>query len=92
MWEYNSDPPKFKRRIPMSQVTIYTLPSCVQCDSTKRYLKREMIEFVEVKLQDDPQAHEMVTSKGFTQAPIVMAGEEAWSGFRLDKLKELKAA
>ncbi len=76
----------------MSQVTVYTLPSCVQCDSTKRYLQREMIEFVEVKLQDDPQAYEMVTAKGFTQAPIVMAGERIWSGFRMDELKLLKAA
>lgn len=76
----------------MSQVTVYTLPSCVQCDSTKRYLKRQMIDFVEVKLQDDPQAHEMVMAKGFTQAPIVVAGEQAWSGFRLDKLQSLKAA
>jgi glutaredoxin-like protein NrdH len=51
-----------------------------------------MIEFVEVKLQDDPEAHQMVMAKGFTQAPIVMAGEDAWSGFRLDKLQTLKAA
>ena len=76
----------------MPQVTVYTLPSCVQCDSTKRYLQREMIDFVEVKLQDDPQAYEMVTAKGFTQAPVVMAGERAWSGFRMDELKLLKAA
>jgi glutaredoxin-like protein NrdH len=51
-----------------------------------------MIEFVEVKLQDDPQAYEMVMAKGFTQAPIVMAGERMWSGFRMDELKALKAA
>jgi glutaredoxin-like protein NrdH len=51
-----------------------------------------MIDFLEVKLQDDPQAHEMVMAKGFTQAPIVMAGGDAWSGFRLDKLQALKAA
>ena len=76
----------------MSKVTVYTLPACVQCDSTKRYLKRELIEFEEVKLQDDPQAYEMVRAKGFTQAPIVVAGEDVWSGFRLDKLKSLKAA
>lgn len=76
----------------MSQVTVYTLPSCAQCETTKSYLRRELIEFVEVKLQDDPQAYEMITAKGFTQAPIVVAGEEAWSGFRMDKLKQLKPA
>lgn len=76
----------------MSQVTIYTLPACSQCDTTKRYLKKNLIEFEEVKLQDDPQAYEMVMAKGFSQAPIVVVGEDAWSGFRLDKLQELKAA
>lgn len=76
----------------MSQVTVYTLPACPQCDTTKRYLKKEFIEFKEVQLQNDPQAYEMIISKGFTQAPIVMVGEDAWSGFRLDKLQELKAA
>jgi glutaredoxin-like protein NrdH len=86
------DPLKLKKDYFMSQVTVYTLPSCVQCDSTKRYLKRELIDFVEVKLQDDPQAYEMVMAKGFTQAPIVMAGERMWSGFRMDELKLLKAA
>ena len=76
----------------MSQVTVYTLPACVQCDSTKRYLNRELIEFVEVNLQDDPGAYEMIKAKGFTQAPIVMAGERIWSGFRMDELRLLKAA
>jgi len=76
----------------MSQVTVYTLPACPQCETTKRYLQKEFIEFEEVKLQEDTGAYEMIRAKGFTQAPIVMAGEEAWSGFRLDKLLELKAA
>lgn len=76
----------------MSQVTIYTLPACPQCDTTKRYLKRQLIEYSEVSLQDDPEAYEMVRAKGFTQAPIVMVGDDAWSGFRLDKLQALKAA
>lgn len=76
----------------MSQVTIYTLPACSQCDTTKRYLKKQLIEFDEVKLQDDPQAYEMIMARGFSQAPIVVVGEDAWSGFRLDKLQALKAA
>lgn len=51
-----------------------------------------MIEYVEVSLQDDPGAYEMVKAKGFTQAPVVMAGERIWSGFRMDELRLLKAA
>lgn len=76
----------------MSKVTVYTLPACVQCDSTKRYLQREMIEFDEVKLHETPEALEMVRGMGYTAAPVVVAGESHWSGFRMDKLDELKAA
>lgn len=76
----------------MSKVTVYTLPSCVQCDSTKRYLQRNLIEYNEVKLQEAPEELEKLKAMGFTAAPIVVAGESRWSGFRPDKLDLLKAA
>jgi glutaredoxin-like protein NrdH len=76
----------------MSKVMVYTLPSCVQCDSTKRYLKRFDIEYEEVKLQEDPGAMEIVKTMGYTAAPIVVAGDSHWSGFRMDRLDTLKAA
>ena len=73
-------------------VQLYTLPACVQCDATKRYLKRNQIDFEEIALQDDPQALEMIRGMGYTAAPVVMAGESHWSGFRMDMLDTLKAA
>ncbi len=82
--------PKLNRKNPMPQVTVYSLPACVQCETTKLYLRKEFIEFTEVQLQNDPQAYEMIRERGFTQAPVVIAGENAWSGFRLDKLQLLK--
>ena len=76
----------------MSKVTVYTLPSCVQCDTTKRYLQRNLIEFNEIKLQDDPGAMETIKAMGYSQAPVVVAGEARWSGFRPDQLELLKVA
>jgi glutaredoxin-like protein NrdH len=70
-------------------VTVYTLPACVQCDSTKRSLKKNNIPFQEVDLSQDPDALEMVRELGYTAAPVVMAGEDHWSGFRPDKLAAL---
>lgn len=70
-------------------VNVYTLPACVQCDSTKRWLTRNGVEYAEIGLQDAPEALERFKSLGFTQAPIVEAGESVWSGFRMDKLTEL---
>ena len=74
-------------------ITVYTLPACVQCDTTKRYLTNQAIQFEEVNIAEDSAAYEMIREKGFTAAPVVMVkhddAEEAWSGFRLEKLQKL---
>ncbi len=70
-------------------VTVYTLPACVQCDSTKRLLTKNEIPFEEVDLSQDSDALAMVRELGYTAAPVVMAGEDHWSGFRPDKLATL---
>ena len=75
----------------MREVIVYTLPACVQCDSTKRYLKKNFVEYKEVNLADDPASLEMVRSLGYTSAPVVIAGDESWSGFRMDMLAKLHA-
>ncbi len=70
-------------------VTVYTLPACVQCESTKKYLKNKDVPFEVVDLSEDASAMEMVKSLGYQAAPVVVAGEEHWSGFRPDKLSAL---
>jgi glutaredoxin-like protein NrdH len=70
-------------------VTVYTLPACVQCDSTKRVLKKNSVEFNEVDLSQDEGAYEMVKALGYQSAPVVIAGDVHWSGFRPDMLNTL---
>lgn len=70
-------------------VTVYTLPACVQCDSTKRVLTRNGVEYQEVDLSQDADALSMVRELGYTAAPVVMSGDDHWSGFRPDKLATL---
>lgn len=70
-------------------VTVYTLPACVQCDSTKRLLTKNEIEYREVDLSANPEALTMVKELGYTAAPVVVAGDDHWSGFRPDKLATL---
>lgn len=70
-------------------VTVYTLPSCVQCDSTKRMLTRNGIEFQSVDLSQDESAMVMVKGLGYSAAPIVVTGDDHWSGFRMDKISAL---
>jgi len=72
-------------------VTVYTLPACVQCDSTKRMLQRNQVDYDEVDMSQDPLALEMVKTMGYTSAPVVVADQEHWSGFRMDKIQALSA-
>lgn len=70
-------------------VVVYTLPSCVQCDSTKRVLTKNAIPYEEVDLSLDEAAMELVKGLGYVAAPVVIAGEDHWSGFRPDRLNAL---
>lgn len=75
----------------MSNITVYSLPSCVQCESTKRYLTKNGVEFSEVDLAEDAASMEFVKSLGYRSAPVVVTGEDNWSGFRMDKLAQIVA-
>jgi glutaredoxin-like protein NrdH len=73
-------------------VIIYTLPACVQCDTSKRYMKKLGIEFEEVDLTKDDAAAEMVKELGYTAAPVIVAGNVHWSGFRMEMINGLKVS
>ena len=72
-------------------ITVYTKPACVQCNATYRALDSKGIEYEVTDLSEDPAALEQVKSLGYMQAPVVVADEEHWSGFRPDKINELAA-
>lgn len=72
-------------------VTVYEKPDCVQCMMTKKKLTAMGIDYSTIDLVDDPDAMELVKSKGFLSAPVVNAGDEWWAGFRPDLLDELKS-
>jgi glutaredoxin-like protein NrdH len=72
-------------------ITVYSNPSCVQCENTKRFLSNKGIEFESKMIQDSPEVMPIIESNGYRTAPIVVAGNDSWSGFRLDKLNSLVA-
>lgn len=69
-------------------ITVYTLPNCVQCDQTKRFFDQKDVKYTTVDLSTDAQAYAMVSELGYKSAPVVKVGEEMWSGFRLEKLNK----
>ncbi len=70
-------------------IVIYSTPSCIQCTATKREMDRKGIDYEIVDLTKDEEAYNKVKDMGYLQAPIVIAGEEHWSGFRPDKIAGL---
>ena len=71
-------------------VVIYTLPSCVQCDTSKRMMNRLGIEYEEIDMSKDEAAIEYVKKLGYTAAPIIVNGTTHWSGFRMEMINGLK--
>jgi glutaredoxin-like protein NrdH len=71
-------------------VVIYTLPSCVQCDTSKRMMQRLGIEYEEIDMSKDETAVEYVRELGYTAAPIIVNGTTHWSGFRMEMINGLK--
>lgn len=71
-----------------SVVTLYTLPSCVQCYATKKYLDDKKIDYAVVDMSQDEDAYEFVKSLGYLQAPVVVAGNSHWSGFKPEMISK----
>lgn len=72
-------------------VTVYTKPACVQCSATYKALDKQGIEYNVVDITEAPEARDYVLALGYMQAPVVVAGDDHWSGFRPDRIKALAA-
>ncbi|MFC2473935.1 MAG: glutaredoxin-like protein NrdH [Actinomyces sp.] len=73
-------------------ITVYSKPNCVQCSATYRALDKAGLVYRTVDVALDVEALEQVRTLGYAQAPVVVAGEDHWSGFRPDKIKALAIA
>jgi glutaredoxin-like protein NrdH len=70
-------------------VIVYSNPNCQACEQTKRFLMLKKIPFESKMIQDSPEVFSLIEEKGYASAPVLVAGEDSWAGFRLDKLNEL---
>lgn len=69
-------------------VIVYTRPGCQPCTATKRKLAQMGLSFDEVAMT--PEQAEAFRAQGHGQAPVVIAGDESWSGYRPDLIAKLK--
>ena len=73
-------------------IIIYSKPDCVQCNATYRAFDRQGISDQIIDLTEDEQALNHVKSLGYQQVPVIVAGDEHWSGFHPDKINALVQA
>lgn len=82
------DKPVFDSTKP-AMVYLYTKSNCVQCTATRKALENRNISYTQIDIEKDQEALSLVKQKGFLSAPVVIAGDDAWSGFRPDKISQL---
>lgn len=76
-------------------IEVWSKPSCVQCDATKRELRKRGLEFLELDLTDNPAQLAEFKAAGHLSAPVVVHTDgdttTIWAGFRPDKIAALAA-
>lgn len=73
-------------------ITVYTKPSCVQCNATYKALDKAGIDYAIVDITTNEEARDYVIGLGYLQAPVVVTETDHWSGFRPDRIKSIAAA
>lgn len=70
-------------------ITVYSKPACVQCTATTRALDARGLPYNVIDLTEDDEAMQQVVAMGYRQAPVVIAGDAHWAGFRPDMIGTL---
>ena len=71
-------------------VTVLSKENCVQCTATYRALDSKGIEYKVRDIGEDSEAMALAKELGYLQAPVVISGDQHWSGFRPDKISALQ--
>jgi glutaredoxin-like YruB-family protein len=72
----------------MSEVKVFSTPTCPWCQKVKEFLKEKNVEFEDIDVSTNQEAaKEMVEKSGQMGVPVVMVDSEVIVGFDQDKLK-----
>ena len=70
-------------------ITVYSKPDCQPCRMTKQRLDKMGVVYTARDVSQDEEAAIEVQAYPYKSLPIVVAGDDHWSGFRPDKLAAL---
>ena len=70
-------------------VTLYTIPACSATALVRNHLDRNFINYTIIDISQDRAAYASIREQGFTESPIIHAGDHLWSGYQPAKMKEV---
>lgn len=70
-------------------VTVYGKKRCHACSATVTKLDEKGIEHQYIDASQDAEAYAYITSLGYLQVPVVVAGDDHWSGYNPDRIEGL---
>lgn len=73
----------------MVEVTVYGKPGCHQCRATARKLNQLDVPYEYADVTAEQRHYDAVKFLGYSQLPVVLAGDIHWSGFSPDRLTKL---
>lgn len=74
----------------MSNVTIYSTPTCVYCNMAKNFFKANSVGYIEHNVASDLEKRkEMIDKTGQMGVPVIDTGTEVVIGFDEGKLKSV---
>ena len=74
----------------MTQVTIYSTPTCHFCHAAKEFFDANKVAYTDIDVAKDlDKRREMIDKSGQMGVPVISIGDETIVGFDEDKLREL---
>jgi glutaredoxin-like protein NrdH len=70
-------------------ITVYSTENCVACNASYRKLDDKGIDYTVVNLTAEPDRLKEIAHLGYNSAPVIIAGDQHWSGYRPDRLAAL---
>ena len=72
----------------MTDVKVYSTPSCPKCKALKKFLSEKGVEYTEINVAGDPAAaQEMIEKSGQMAVPVVDIGGTIIAGFDRKKVE-----
>jgi glutaredoxin-like YruB-family protein len=74
----------------MTELKVYTTPTCEFCAALKEYLRKNNIQFTEKDITTDKEARdEMVKKYKVRSVPLIVYGDETMTGFDPVELEKM---